>query len=80
MIITDAVMPGTGAGLIVQHLETMTTPPALLIISGYVEDELLRRGIETASLAFLQKPFSGQQLYSKLETLLGAGGRRPPEA
>jgi FixJ family two-component response regulator len=40
-------------------------------ISGYIDDSLIRQGIQDKDVAFLQKPFSLQSLARKVRELLG---------
>jgi two-component system, cell cycle sensor histidine kinase and response regulator CckA len=69
-VITDVVMPGmNGRELVEQLLEGR---PALgcLFISGYTDDEILRRGVSRGEAAFLQKPFTPEQLSQSLRLVL----------
>ena len=42
----------------------------VLYISGYTDDAVVRRGILTEDMAFLQKPFSASALLEKVTALL----------
>ena len=42
----------------------------VLYISGYTDDAVVRRGILTEDMAFLQKPFSASALLEKVAALL----------
>jgi two-component system cell cycle sensor histidine kinase/response regulator CckA len=48
-----------------------------LYVSGYTEDELIRRGLHDPSVTFLQKPFTADELTNKVRALLDA---RPSSA
>ncbi len=43
---------------------------AVLVVSGYVQEELTRRGIEEGDYALLRKPFEPQTLCEKVDDLL----------
>jgi FixJ family two-component response regulator len=52
----------------------------VIFMSGYTADTMLRQGIADVGGAFLQKPFSGQQLARKVrETLDGMTPHVAPE-
>jgi DNA-binding response OmpR family regulator len=46
-------------------------------VSGYTEDEIVRRGLHDPGVAFLQKPFTADELVDRVRTLLDA---RPSSA
>ena len=43
---------------------------ASLLVSGYTDDEVLRRGVLQGDTAFLQKPFTPDQLARKVREVL----------
>ena len=54
----DAVMPGMTGAEVVQRLQEQRPALKALFMSGYTDDEILRRGIVSSSAAFIQKPFT----------------------
>ncbi len=71
LIITDVVMPGlSGHDLIEQLLPTRPTSK-VLYLSGYAEDALSNSNGRGAPKAFLQKPFTLQNLSRKVREVLG---------
>ena len=69
LLISDVVMPKMSGRVLVDHIRSAHQETAVLVISGYADDETLRRGlIRTAS--FLQKPFTLQMLGAKVRELL----------
>jgi len=44
--------------------------PATLVCSGYVEEELVRRGIGAGDYAFLRKPFAPDELVAQVHAEL----------
>jgi PAS domain S-box-containing protein len=79
LLITDVVMPEMGAGELVDRLLTKRPDLKVLFISGYTNDEVLRRGVTRSDSEFLQKPFTGDDLMRKVRELLdgksGVGSR-----
>jgi two-component system, cell cycle sensor histidine kinase and response regulator CckA len=71
LLITDAVMPGmTGRELAVK-LKGIRPDLKTLYVSGYTDDVVLRNGMCTADMEFLQKPFTRDQLVRKVRNVLG---------
>ncbi|MFO0695120.1 MAG: response regulator [Polyangiales bacterium] len=69
VLCTDAMMPGMPTRELIDRLRARDPAFPVLVCSAYVESELLRRGIETKSLAYLAKPFSAQQLTERIASL-----------
>jgi CheY-like chemotaxis protein len=69
-VITDVVMPGMNGREVVEKL--LESRPAIgsLLMSGYTDDEVLRRGVQQGETAFLQKPFTPDQLARKVRAVL----------
>ncbi|MFL5402728.1 MAG: ATP-binding protein [Gemmatimonadales bacterium] len=70
LLITDVVMPEMGAGELVDRLLTKRPDLKVLFISGYTNDEVLRRGVTRSDSAFVQKPFTADDLMMKVRELL----------
>lgn len=69
LLISDVVMPKMNGRVLVDYVRRAHPETAVLVISGYADDESLRRGlIRTAS--FLQKPFTLQMLGTRVRELL----------
>jgi two-component system cell cycle sensor histidine kinase/response regulator CckA len=58
LVVSDAVMPGMGGAETVRLLQAHRPSLKALMISGYTDDEIVRRGIVTSSVRFVQKPFT----------------------
>jgi CheY-like chemotaxis protein len=69
-VITDVVMPGMNGRELVEKLLEMRPGIASLLMSGYTDDEVLRRGVLQGDTAFLQKPFTPDQLARKVREVL----------
>ncbi|HET6760481.1 MAG TPA: response regulator, partial [Gemmatimonadaceae bacterium] len=77
MVVTDLIMPGMSGRELVQALHQIRPDLKALYVSGYTEDEIIRRGLHDPSVAFLQKPFTADELVEKLQSLLEVS---PPSA
>ncbi|MDP3720719.1 MAG: ATP-binding protein [Acidobacteriota bacterium] len=72
LVLTDVMMPdGTGPEL-VAGLCTKFGRPRALYMSGYAGAVLARQGRLAVDSAFLQKPFTGTQLLSRVRQILDA--------
>jgi two-component system cell cycle sensor histidine kinase/response regulator CckA len=60
LVISDAVMPGMTGAEVVRRLQEERPGLKALFMSGYTDDEILRRGILSSATAFIQKPFTVQ--------------------
>jgi PAS domain S-box-containing protein len=70
VVITDVVMPGINGRELIEQLVETRPGMASLLMSGYTDDEVLRRGVLRGETAFLQKPFTGAQLARKIRAVL----------
>jgi two-component system, cell cycle sensor histidine kinase and response regulator CckA len=69
-VITDVVMPGMNGREVVEKLLESRPEMGSLLMSGYTDDDVLRRGVLHGETAFLQKPFTPDQLARKIRTVL----------
>ena len=70
----DGVMPGLETATVIERSRQLVPAMPVLVCSGHVQEELLRRGIATGRYAFLPKPFSTQQLLASVAQVLGSPG------
>jgi signal transduction histidine kinase/ActR/RegA family two-component response regulator len=70
----DGVMPGLETATVIERSRQLAPSMPVLVCSGHVQEELLRRGIATGRYAFLPKPFSAQQLLASVAQVLGSRG------
>ncbi len=70
LIISDVVMPGMGGRELVHKLAATRPDTKVLYLSGYTEDAILSEGSIESGTAFLQKPFTLQNLSRKVREVL----------
>ncbi|HYM75276.1 MAG TPA: PAS domain S-box protein [Candidatus Dormibacteraeota bacterium] len=71
LVITDVVMPGMGGREMVKLLAQTRPDTKVLYLSGYTEDAIVNDGSIEKGTAFLQKPFTLQNLSRKVREVLG---------
>jgi two-component system cell cycle sensor histidine kinase/response regulator CckA len=49
----------------------------VLYMSGYTDDEIVRRGLHDPTVWFLQKPFTGAELLTKVRQVIDGAERDP---
>jgi CheY-like chemotaxis protein len=70
LVVTDVEMPALGGRGMVDELNELTPGIRVLVMSGYTDNELLRRGIGTAETQFLEKPFTAEAFKAAVQTAL----------
>jgi len=71
ILCTDGLMPGGETRSLIQAFRERWPTGHILVCSGYVKEELLRRAIHAGELQFLSKPFAPQALVARLLALRG---------
>jgi two-component system cell cycle sensor histidine kinase/response regulator CckA len=72
ILITDVVMPGIGGRELAKKLLSLRPDISVLYLSGYTEDAVVTQGAVGPAIAFLQKPFTLQNLAKKVRDVLRA--------
>jgi two-component system cell cycle sensor histidine kinase/response regulator CckA len=74
LVITDVAMPKMNGQELAAHLRTLRPRLPVLFISGYTDDEMVRRGLIEPNSPFLSKPFTPEALAAKVRLLLDKAG------
>jgi signal transduction histidine kinase/ActR/RegA family two-component response regulator len=70
MMLTDIVMPGMNGRELADRVKAMRPEIRILYMSGYSDDAVLRRGVESATAEFIPKPFSLTTLTARIRDIL----------
>jgi PAS domain S-box-containing protein len=70
LIATDVVMPEMNGSQLVEKVIEARPGIRVLFMSGYTDDEVMRRGVIDGQTAFLQKPFTPDLLAQKVREVL----------
>jgi two-component system cell cycle sensor histidine kinase/response regulator CckA len=76
LVVTDVVMPGMNGREFVEALHGHAPGIPVIYMSGYTDDDIIRRGLMDSSVAFLQKPFTAKSLARLVRSVLD-GTPRP---
>ncbi|MFO0775866.1 MAG: ATP-binding protein [Nitrospiraceae bacterium] len=72
VLLTDIVMPQMGGRELAFHLTGRWPELRVMFMSGYTDDDVVRRGVGANDLEFLQKPFTPNTLANRIRRLLDA--------
>jgi FixJ family two-component response regulator len=70
-------MPGMGGRGLSSRLLQQRPGTRVLFMSGYTDDQTLRRGLFDPEVAFLAKPFSSQDLAAAVRAVLDPPANGP---
>jgi len=70
LLVTDVVMPGMGGRDLSRRIQQVRPGLKVLFVSGYTSDAIVHHGVLEPGLAFLQKPFTPQQLAERVRSIL----------
>jgi CheY-like chemotaxis protein len=73
LLLTDVVMPGLGGKELAAQVASRYPNTRILYMTGYTDDEVLRRGILDEGRALILKPFSPTDLLRKIRSILNVG-------
>jgi signal transduction histidine kinase/ActR/RegA family two-component response regulator len=72
LVLSDVVMPRLGGRELVERCLALFPGCRALLMSGYTDDELVRRDVLDSRAAFLAKPFTPDALVAKVREVLEA--------
>jgi len=70
LVASDVVMPEMSGRPLVEKLAETRAETKVLFMSGYTDDDVMRRGVLDGRAAFLQKPFTATQFATKVRDVL----------
>jgi two-component system cell cycle sensor histidine kinase/response regulator CckA len=71
LVVSDVVMPSMDGPAMAKEIRKLAPKMPVLFMSGYAEEQL-RREIDIEGMHFIPKPFSVQQIATKVAQVLGA--------
>lgn len=70
LVLSDLMMPGLGGRDLVGRVRELQPTASVLYMSGYTDDAAVRRGVLDQSAAFIEKPFSSDELAGRVRELI----------
>jgi len=70
LVLTDVVMPYSSGFDLAKRLKTLRRRVKILFMSGYADDVLERHGVAQEGTAFINKPFTPQELAVKVRSVI----------
>lgn len=80
LLLTDVIMPQMNGRELSERLKARRPGLKVLFMSGYTDDAVLRHGVVTEDLQFIQKPFTPSALAGKTRNVLDAHDAKPAPA
>ncbi len=74
------MLPGIGGGELARGLSERWPKLKVILMSGYAQDEAVRRGALTGRVRFLQKPFDMATLAREIRAALEERKRSPHDS
>ncbi|MDQ3023475.1 MAG: PAS domain S-box protein [bacterium] len=70
LMLTDLIMPGMSGRRVAEEVLLVLPDVKVIFMSGYTDDALVRNGLISDSVAFIQKPFTSVMLTNKVRQVL----------
>jgi FixJ family two-component response regulator len=74
LLLADVVLPGMNGRVLSERLAAVQPGLKMLFTSGYTDDMVVRTGVVTGGMAFLQKPFTPEMLIDRVHAVLTGSG------
>ena len=78
LLITDVILPGMDGAELARRATELQPQLSVLFISGYTDEEIVRRGLLEAGRPFLQKPFTPEALVNQIAEVMRQRGASQP--
>jgi two-component system, cell cycle sensor histidine kinase and response regulator CckA len=72
LLVTDVVMPEMGGQELIRRALALQPTLRILLMSGYTDNDMIRRGLQSVESPFLQKPFEPKSLAHAVRAVLDA--------
>jgi two-component system, cell cycle sensor histidine kinase and response regulator CckA len=76
LMLTDLVMPGMSGRVLGELMSQSRSDLLVLYMSGYTDDAIVRHGLLSDAVEFIQKPFTPTALAVKVRSVLDARGKK----
>src|ERR1700689_625286 len=80
LLLTDVVAPGMSGPMIADQIASLKPDIKVLFMSGYDGTQVVQRYVIEKGYSLLTKPFTMEQLESKVRAVLSTNGRRTMDA
>jgi PAS domain S-box-containing protein len=70
LVVTDVVMPGMSGRQLIDRLVSLWPQTKALYMSGYTNDAIVHHGVLAPGIAYIQKPFTPNDLILKVRNVL----------
>ncbi len=74
MLVSDVIMPHAGGREVAMRVRELRADTKVLLCSGYTNDVLVRAGVSSGEVAFLEKPYDMRALVERVRQILDAPG------
>lgn len=76
LLCIDGIIPGTSSAEVIQFVQEHYPAIKIVVCSGYIEEELILRGIRTGDLAYVRKPYLIDELLDCINVQLALNKSR----
>lgn len=80
LLITDVVMPGCNGAILAENIARLRPEARVLYTSGYTSDAVVPFRMPSQGCAFLEKPFTREDLLTKVRAQLDSAMKLPPRS